>query len=131
MFDTKRFHRIRHYGLLIATTWSAFTAATALSSMPRASWAVPPCCANAPVENVRAAAEIAPIMRLRSMDFLPSVFQENNKERKHCTRTDRAESEQNCSLQLAAFIFRRIHLKEANSHNAGGGSTIFPSVTRR
>jgi len=57
------------------------------------------------------------------MDFLPSVFQENNKERKHCTRTDRAESEQNCSLQLAAFIFRRIHLKEANSHNAGGGST--------
>src|SRR6476646_4243967 len=68
--------------------------ATAWSSMPRASWAVPPCCANAPVENVRAAAEIAPIMRLRSMDFLPSLFQEE-----HCTRTDRAESEQNCSTR--------------------------------
>src|SRR5215831_13906479 len=41
-----------------ATAWSAFTAATAFSSIALASWAVPvcPCCAHTAGESVRAAA---------------------------------------------------------------------------
>src|SRR5262249_6147226 len=52
----------------IATAWSAFTAATALSSIARASWGEPPCCANAAVESARA--DTAPIIRVRNIGIL-------------------------------------------------------------
>src|SRR5262249_42002961 len=51
-----------------ATAWSAFTAATALSSIARASWGELPCCANAAVESARA--DTAPIISVRNIGIL-------------------------------------------------------------
>jgi hypothetical protein len=45
--------------------------------------------------------------------------------KKYCTRTDRAESEQNSSLS------RPHSSKGVQPPQSGGGSAIFPSVTRR
>jgi hypothetical protein len=55
--------------IAIATIASSCTAATALSSMARASGGVPPCCANAAAESVRA--DTAPIISVRNIGKLP------------------------------------------------------------
>src|SRR5262249_61030065 len=57
-----------------ATAWSAFTAATALSSMARASWGELPCCANAAVEGARA--DTAPIISVRNIGILSFAWPE-------------------------------------------------------
>src|SRR5215467_8307759 len=53
-----------------ALVFSAFTAATALSSMARASWAVPSCCcAKTPVESVNTAADTPPMNECAKLDI--------------------------------------------------------------